>query len=100
MGPITTQVNLASANVTGTLATTVIQYIPLFFGLGIMAMALGIAITSLQEVGILGEPTEEYREEYEEKKPQLPHKQTYEEYVRERLRVERMIHYGWLGKWW
>lgn len=66
-----------------------LNYIPYFFvGTTILMFASSFIDYRMEDV------EEEIREQYQPNK-----KQTYEEYVAERLRVERMMRYGWIGRW-
>jgi len=84
-------------NMTGSSAwgSTVLSIAPVFFALGVLAVGIGIAYSGLRDSGLFGY-SDEYKEDYKKDKKKLG---TYEEYVRERLKVERMMKYGWIGRW-
>lgn len=92
---IAEQINMVMVNQTGAVQT--LGYlIPGFFALAILTMGIGMAYVGLRNAGLIEEAIEDgtYEEEYKAK----PHRQTYEEYVAERLRVEKMMKYGWIGR--
>jgi len=73
----------------------------LVYLIGILGSILLIGLITtygaLRDAGLLG-VTEEYREDYEEETDTEKEPQTYEQYVVERLRIERVMRYGWLGR--
>lgn len=69
---------------------TLLNLVPIFFALAIGLSVLGIIFSTIR--GFLG-----YSEEYEEENAdvptaQKPHKQTYLEYVKERIAAQKLIH--------
>lgn len=67
---------------------TLLQFIPSFFALIICGIILALIYSALRSSGLIGtEPEDEDEELF--KKPN--EKQTYKEYVEERLDVERML---------
>ena len=91
---INQQVDLAMAgqNATSTAAITINQmlsFTPYIFGLAILTTIFMSFVPDLF-------PSDEYQEEY---KAEPNRKQTYEEFVRERLKVERMMRWGWIGRY-
>lgn len=103
IGPVSKQVNLAqqSSNLTATpLASSLLEIVPIFFALAILVVGIGIAYTGLRDAGLFGF-SDEYQGDYEleQEKREPEQKQTYEEYVRERLRIEKMMRWGWIGRW-
>lgn len=87
------QISVASVNMTSNMVSpatiTLLNITPYFF---IGVVVLSVMASLIPDLF----PSEDYREEYDE---QPTHKQTYEEYVRERLKVERMMRYGWIGRY-
>jgi hypothetical protein len=73
--------------------STVFSFVPVMFLLISIGMGLSTIISAFYDERVMD--SEEYHEGYEEEPNR---KQTYEEYARERLRVERMMRYGWLGR--
>lgn len=88
--------NMSASNVTTTAsAQTIIQIVPAVFGFAIAMMAIGIAYSGLRDAGLVGS---KYEEEYEEavKEQEPNHKQTYYEYVQERIAAQKAIR----GRFW
>jgi hypothetical protein len=69
----------------------ILKSIVLFFVLAIMGIAMWVISSAFQDIGVMGEESV-YKEPTEELTKEKPHKQTYSEYVKERLDVENMIH--------
>ena len=95
---ISKQVKDVSMNFTGShTASVVLSAVPVFFVLGILLFAIVTIYSALREAGLVEGAVEsgEYEEEYEKS----GRKQTYEEYVRERIKVERIMKRGWIGRW-
>jgi len=88
--PIVIEVtNVAINTQTSEAPKNLLKTIPLFFGLGILFVAISIAASA---IGNGEEMAENYETDYEEIKKEDPNKkQTYEEYVKERLEIERML---------
>jgi hypothetical protein len=87
------------SNVTTTAsAQTIIQIVPAVFGFAIAMMAIGIAYSGLRDAGLIGSKyQEDYETDMEEKLAENPnHKQTYYEYVQERIAAQKAIR----GRWW
>lgn len=85
-----------SSNLNATGATeNMIQFVPVMFVAIVVSSVIGMTYHVLSDVGLIGTGVveSEESEESEEpiKKPRRRRKQTYEEYVRERLEVERMM---------
>jgi hypothetical protein len=81
------QAEISSIGVTG-MSKTLLALIPFMFALGIIAIGFASAYNGLNDAMDSGVYEEDYNSIQE------PHKQTYEEYVAERLRVEKMMRYG------
>lgn len=79
-----------TSNLTPT-ANTLLNILPLFFGLAIAMSVIGMSISALG----FNSYSNHYKEENKDVPiKQRPHKQTYLEYVQERLAVEKLIHRG------
>lgn len=67
---------------------------------GFVAVIIGVSLVPVisKEVAVATN-SDEYKEDYEKDKKDKKKSGTYEEYVKEKLKVERMIKYGWLGRW-
>jgi hypothetical protein len=93
--PISEQIKILTANVTSSGATTILTMTPLFFAMGVLAAGAAIIIGSFRSNGLLGEGEDVNEEEYiveEIDDQKIPsHKQTYKEYVKERIEVEKMV---------
>ena len=87
--------NMSASNVT---AQTIIQIVPAVFGFAIAIMAMGIAYSGLRDAGLIGSKyQEDYETDMEEKLAENPnHKQTYYEYVQERIAAQKAIR----GRFW
>lgn len=68
-----------------------LDWVPIIFIAVSVLMGLGILFQSLRSAGLIGEGEEEFEPEAKPKKSSKPHKQTYLEYVKERLEVERLM---------
>lgn len=80
-----TLVSTASSNVTDA-SSTMLSLVPLMFVLTISATVIMMISQALNEAGLFdGSSSEEYEI------PEKPKKQTYLDYVRERLTVEKMF---------
>ena len=78
----------ASSNVTSS-TSTLISFTPLLFGASILAAAIGIVVQALNKSELIDD---DYKNDYMEDVKQNPNKkQTYEEYVKERLEVEELM---------
>lgn len=64
-----------------------LNLLPVFFALTILGIAIAIVYTSFSDVGLIGD-SKEVKSVI--KKPK-PHRQTYLEYVKERLEIERLM---------
>lgn len=95
LNPITKIVQIATSHIqtSSPSSAVILGLIPAFFLIGLIAMIIANISSIIMDKG-LEDVEEEIKEEY---KPN--DKQTYEEYVRERLRVERIMKYGWIGRW-
>lgn len=97
---INEQVKLATTQLptdTSPFALLLLNNIGIFFGIGVGISIIMMFVSSFMDYGMdygMEDIEEEVKEEYQPNK-----RQTYEEYVRERLRVERMMRYGWIGRW-
>jgi len=70
--------------------------------MGAFLLGVGVMVTygALRDAGLWGEVGDEYTDDYNTEQKERPEKkQTYGEYVSERLKIERVMRYGWLGKW-
>lgn len=74
-----------SINATSPMAQTLLNLTPVVFGITILLLGIGIAIQALRDVG-LGESSDVAPIQIKKSKPK---KQTYLQYVQERLAVER-----------
>lgn len=86
------EMNIAQAegNVTGA-ADTLLGLTSIFFALVLAIIVLNIVVSAFRNAGMLGTDSD-YKEEYKEANKNNPnHKQTYEEYVEERLRIEEKM---------
>ena len=81
------QAEISNTEVTG-MSKTLLALIPFMFVLSLVGVGFASAYTSLNDAMDSGVYEEDYNSIQE------PHKQTYEEYVEERLRVEKMMRYG------
>jgi len=82
-----------------TAASTVLGFVPLFFALAIVGIALMVAISALRNAGIL--PSNDIDNEYRDIKPKRKSgKQTYLQFVQERLAVEREMRRAHGIFWW
>lgn len=84
-----TQAQLDPSNNLNGASKTILGLVPLFFGLAIATVAIGMTASALS--------FNSYSNDYEEENKdvpikQRPHKQTYLEYVQERLAVEKLMH--------
>ena len=89
---ISKQVQKASINLTSSnstyMASTILRFIPGLFALAILGVGVAVVVSAIRDSGI----TDEYEEDYEEEIKKNPDKkQTYKEYVKERLEVENML---------
>jgi len=76
--------------------SALLELMPILFVLACILPVLGIVMSVIRET-----KTDEYLVDWQvDKKKDDTKKQTYEEYVRERLRIERIMKYGWLGGLW
>lgn len=75
--------NATSSLASSPMTRTLLEYIPAFFGIAVTMCAIMVA---LGDVEIQNDDVEE-----EQPKPVKPKKQTYEEFVDEKLRVERKL---------
>lgn len=98
MPAISTQVNAAMNTSTASSSmNTVAVFIPALFALGILIAGVAITVSALRSAGLLesfDDEDDDIETEVEEKleKPKpVPHEQTYLEYVKERLSVERLL---------
>jgi len=71
-------------------ATMALSTLPLFFAIAMGVAILGVVITTLKGFS-------DYSEDYEEENEDIPaeekpHKQTYLEYVKERIAAQKLIH--------
>lgn len=85
-------------NVSSPITQTLINFVPVIFCLGIAVSALGLAVSALKNAGLLSNSDDEESDEPIEIE-QKPKKQTYKEYVRERLQIESMLSYNPLRRW-
>ena len=70
----------------------VLGLVPLFFAISILASAIFIVASSLKDAGLISMGDDlGYDEDYNNLEPEEKHKQTYKEYVRERLAIEKMM---------
>ena len=95
-GPIKETLQEAAVNQTG-LQSAMLTTAPLFFAVCILGIGMTTIYGALRDAGLFG-VTEEYREDYEETDKPEKEPQTYEQYVAGRLRIERVMRYGWLGR--
>jgi flagellar biosynthesis component FlhA len=98
--PVTEFVKQVQANMSkndsSAFAVTIMGLTPGFFALAILCMGIAIVWGALKDAGVFGDEPSDEDEEIEEEevksKPKKVGKQTYKEYVKERLEVEKMIH--------
>lgn len=89
-----TQMNVSSA---GNLPLAIMPVTPYLFLAAVLMIVVANIVLAIRESELIKD--EVYMDEYQEKKKDNPNKkQTYEEYVHERLRIERMMKYGFFGR--
>lgn len=75
-----------------TYAGTILSIVPVLFALMIIASAVAICYNGLANAGLISEGNERgYDENYDKLEPEEKHKQTYKQYVKERLAIEKMM---------
>lgn len=84
--------NISSSNMSNSSSAQVLQIVPFFFVGVILLMAIAMAYGALKQAGLIGDEPD-YVDDEEDSPAPTPksHKQTYEEYVRERQNVEGML---------
>lgn len=92
---ITEQISfaIAEANLVEGYSTKLLELTPHFFLGAVILSVLATIVSAFMDYGMI-EVEEQVEQEYNPNK-----KQTYKEYVEERLRVERKMKYGWIGRW-
>lgn len=84
--------NATSSLASSPMTRTLLEYIPAFFGIAVTMCAIMVALDALKSAGLLGDVEIQNDDvEEEQPKPVKPKKQTYEEFVDEKLRVERKL---------
>ena len=68
---------------------TVLKIVPGFFALAILGIAIAVIYSMFRQVGGFGEYSDDETLTEEEFDEPAPHKQTYLEYVKERMAVEK-----------
>ena len=81
-----------------TAASMVLGFIPLFFGLAIVGIALMVVVSALRNAGLMEGNDDEYRDIKPKRKKSG--KQTYLQFVQERLAVEREMRRSRGLFWW
>jgi len=76
------------------LSLAMMNYVPVFFVIAVSLTTITMILSAFMDFGMEAVEEDIKEEEYNPNK-----KQTYEEYVAERLKVERMMKYGWIGRW-
>lgn len=75
-------------------AAIVLGFVPILFAFVVIIVAVAMVYSAFRNVGGLGESGDYEKDEDEPEPEPKPHKQTYEEYVKERLREEKMMRTG------
>ena len=95
--PIKHEISLADTSSFSSYKIIAFNLVPLFFLITGCLMGIMIIFGGLRDALVFG-VSEDYREDYEDEKDEPNHKQSYEEYVIEQLRVERIMRWGFLGR--
>ena len=75
-----------------TYAGAVLSLVPVFFAIVVILAAIAMVYSALINAGLISGGSERgYDEDYNNLEPEEKHKQTYKEYVRERLAIEKMM---------
>ena len=84
--------NSTSIEQTSTQGSTILSVATVFFAIAIMAAIIAVTVSAFNNAGLISEGNERgYDEDYNNLESEERHKQTYKEYVRERLEVEMMM---------
>lgn len=83
--------SVEASNATSSAAETLAKITPVFFTLAIVAAVIGILFNGLRSGGLIGNDDYEEIDEIPEPVKEKPKKQTYLDYVRERLTAEKMF---------
>ena len=96
---ITNEVEQANSvnNVSSPITQTAIKFVPIFFALAIAIAAIGMVVIGLKNLGL--DESDDYKYDEPIETEQRPKKQTYKEYVKERLQIESMLSYNPLRRW-
>jgi hypothetical protein len=85
---------IASASVENTLSSSMLGLVPMFFAMAVLLIGFMMAFNSLRNAFGKDIKPEDEPEDEEESEETKPRKQTYYEYVRGRMRIEREMK-GW-----